>query len=225
MHRVLEKVERVASGYLFMGPPDSSKLEDALAFAEKIGCSKFDLVRVAPDGASLKIEQVRELQGRIRYGPSAGEHLLVIVERADEMTPDAAAAFLKTLEEPPPGVAFILLVEREDRIPQTIVSRCQKVLFGEKEKKWEPDPAREPFYSKLRKVKGKSILELFELSSDFEKQKESIEALLYDLVYFAKEELQDLKMVRTMLEAAKNIKKRANFKLTLDSMCLKMGGT
>ncbi len=224
MHRILEgivKSRRLASGYLFIGPPSSCKLEDALAFAEKLGCGKVDLVR----GDCLKIEQVRELQRRVRYGPSAGEHLIAVIERADEMTPDAAAAFLKTLEEPPPRVVFILLLEREDRLPGTVVSRCQKVLFGEREKKWEPDPAREPFYAQLKQVRRKTILELFELSAEFETQKENIEALLYDLIYFAKEELRDLKMVRTMLDAARNIKKRANFKLTLDSMCLKMGET
>lgn len=226
MHRILEgiiKNRRVASGYLFIGPPRSSKAEDALAFAEGLNCRKLDLVRLKPEGASLKIEQIRELQGRIRYGPSASEYLVAVFEQADAMTPDAAAAFLKTLEEPPPRVVFVLLVEREDRIPATIVSRCQKILFGEKEEKWEPDPAFGLFYTELKNIRGKSILELFELSGKLEKEKEKIEELLYDLVFFAREELKNMKLVRLLLEAAKNLKKKANLKLTLDNLCLRMG--
>lgn len=226
MHRILEgiiKSKRVASGYLFIGPPSSSKAEDALAFAQDLNCRKLDLVRLKPEGASLKIEQIRELQGRIRYGPSASEYLVVVFEQADSMTPDAALAFLKTLEEPPPRVVFVLLVEREDRIPMTVVSRCQRIFFGEREKKWEPDPALGPFYAELKNIRKKSILELFELSGKLEKEKEKIEELLYGLVFFAREELKNIKLVRSLLEAVKNLKKKANLKLTLDNLCLRMG--
>ncbi|MBI5078811.1 AAA family ATPase, partial [Candidatus Saganbacteria bacterium] len=135
VHRVLEGIvrnKRVASAYLFAGPPGSGKLEAALDFSNRLGCKKVDCIRVAPEGASLKIEQVWELKQVTRYGPSDGEHLLVVVEEADAMTGEAAAAFLKTLEEPAPGVVFILLVERDDRLPATIASRCQKIIFEEK---------------------------------------------------------------------------------------------
>jgi DNA polymerase III delta prime subunit len=222
MHRVLEKISRVASGYLFVGPPDSSKAEDALTFAQRLGCGKFDLVCVQPDGASVKIEQIRDLQARVRYGPTASDYLLVIVERADEMTPDAAAAFLKTLEEPPLRVVFILLVEREDRIPATIVSRCQRIFFGEKPKKWEPDPEFAFFYEELKNIRRKSVLELFELSARLEKEKGRIEALLYDLIGFAREVLGNIRLVRVLLEAVKDLKKKANLRLTLDVACLKL---
>jgi len=226
VHRVLKGIinsKRIASAFLFVGPPDSSKSEDAQAFADELGCSKFDLVRVKPDGAYIKIEQVRDLQGRVRYGPSTGDYFAVIIERADQMTPEAAGAFLKTLEEPPKGVVFILLIEREDRVPLTIVSRCQRIVFGEKFVQWTPKPEFDAFYSDLKEIKKKSVLELFELSARLEKEKERIETLLYDLVAFAKEELKDLKLVRVLLDAAANIKKRASLKLALDLACLRMG--
>lgn len=229
MHRVLEKTLRVAAGYLFCGPPDSAKLDDALAFAQRLGCGKFDLVRAAPDGAAFKIDQVRDLQARVRYGPSASDYLVVIVEQADTLTPDAAAAFLKTLEEPPPGVVFILLVEREDRLPATIASRCQRIIFGENYKKWERDPALAGYYEELKLAHRKNAFELLELSARIGKEKTEedgiggIEKLLYDLAFFAKEELKNIKQVRALLEANKNLKKKGSLKLVLDNLCLQLG--
>jgi DNA polymerase III delta prime subunit len=226
MHRVLAgiiKNDRVASAYLFVGPPFSSKLEDALAFAEHLGTKKIDLLRVVPDGASLKIDQVRDdIQPFVRYGPSAGPHMVVLVERSDEMTAEAAGAFLKTLEEPPLGVVFILLVEREDRIFPTIVSRCQKIIFGEADKRWQPNPDFAEYYSELRAIKGKSIVDLIGLSGRLEKEKERLEALLYELAFCAKEEIGNVALVRVILDAVKNVKRKSNLKLTLDVMCLKL---
>jgi len=225
VHCLLEKVQRVAAAYLFCGPPDSDKTADALQFAENLGSRKHDLIRVAPDGASIKIEQVRELQSRVRYGPSAGEHLCVLIEPADTLTPEAAAAFLKTLEEPPPRVVFILLVEREDRLPATIVSRCQRVVFGESVRAWQVKAENEPFYAELRRVREKSVGQLLALSTELQKERadERLEPLLYDLAFFAREELQDIRLVRVLLEAVKNCKRKANLKLNLDVACLEMG--
>lgn len=223
MHRVLEGIvrnQRAASAYLFVGPPAAGKLEDALAFADSLGCQKIDLARVAPDGASVKIDQIRDIQRFVRYGPSAGAAMCVIVERADEMTAEAAGAFLKTLEEPPDKVVFILLVEREDRIFPTIVSRCQKIIFGEEFRRWQPKPEFAEFYDELKQAKRKSIVELFGLSARLEKEKERLEELLYELAFCAKEELGNIALVRVLLSAVKNLKKKANLKLTLDVMCL-----
>jgi len=206
---------------MFVGPPGPSKSEEALAFADGLGCKNIDKIRVKPEGSSIKIDQIRELQQLIRYGPYAGEFLFVLVEPADTLTAEAAAAFLKTLEEPPPGVVFILLVEREDQLPLTIVSRCQKVIFGEDGLVWEPNPEFGSFYLEMRKIREKSIIEIFGLASSLEKEKEKIEPLLYDLVFFARYELKNLKLVRVLLEAIKNIKKKANLRLTLEVALLK----
>jgi DNA polymerase III gamma/tau subunit len=225
MHRVLLGIARggrIASAYLFVGPPSSAKAQDAAGFAGQLGCGQIDLLKVAPDGASIKIDQVREIQRAVRYGPASSAYQFVIIERADDMTAEAAGAFLKTLEEPPPRVVFVLLVEREDRVFPTIRSRCQKIIFPEGQKSWQPDQEFNSFYEDLRAIKSKSILELFDLSARLEKEKERIEALVYDLAFFAKEELANAKMTRVVLEAAKNLKKKANLKLTLDLMCLRL---
>jgi len=226
MHRVLEGIihnQRVASAYLFLGAPDSDKKIDAEKFADRLGSRKVDKIRVEPKGASLKIDQIREIQQVVRYGPSSGSYLCVIVERADEMTEEAAGAFLKTLEEPPPGVIFILLIERAERIPETIQSRCQTIIFEERQKGWEANPEYSLFYEEIKNYRKKNLLEQLEFSGRLEKEKEKIEDLLYDLVLFAKQELGNIKLARLLLETVKNLKKKANLRLTLDVASLKMG--
>lgn len=226
MHRVLEGIirnRRVAAAYLFLGAPDSDKREDADKFADQLGSRTVDRIVIEPKGASLKIEQIREIQQLVRYGPSSGDHLCVIVERADEMTEEAAGAFLKTLEEPPPGVVFILLVERAERIPETIKSRCQKIVFEERQKEWEANPEYSLFYEGIKERRKKSFLEQLEFSARLEQQKEKIDDLLYDLVLFARHDLGSHKLARLLLDTAKNLRKKANLRLALDVLCLKMG--
>jgi len=126
----IAKSDRVAGAYLFLGPPGPEKKEAAEFFTGVLGCPKQDVVSVAPSGATFKIDQVRELQEWTKYGPSAGKYLIAIVDQADALTDQAAAAFLKTLEEPAPGVVFVLLADREDKIPATILSRCQKITLA-----------------------------------------------------------------------------------------------
>src|SRR3989338_11564290 len=106
---------RVANAYLFVGPAEAQKLEAALSFTELLGAKKQDIIRIAGEKGSIKIEQIRELRQLVRYGPSAGPYLVAMIEGADEMTDPASAAFLKTLEEPAPGVVFILIAEREEK--------------------------------------------------------------------------------------------------------------
>jgi len=226
VHPVLEGIklsERIASAYLFLGPPGPAKSEAAREFAESLGTRKVDLIVLKPEGATIKIDQIREVQQMVRYGPSAGPRLFAIIEEADKLTPEASASFLKTLEEPPPGVVFILLVERDDRLPNTIMSRCQRVIFGEEAR---PPLANEDFAHfrlDLKKVREKGVLELLDFSARLEKEKERLEELLYDLVYYAHEELKDARLCRILLETIKNIKRYVSSKLALDVACLKMG--
>ncbi len=226
MHRVLEGIvrnRRIASAYLFSGPPDAGKREEAETFADRLGSRSVDKLLIEPKGASLKIEQIRELQQIVRSGPAMSPVQCVIIEGADSMTDEAAGAFLKTLEEPPAGVVFVLLVEREDRLPGTIASRCQKILFEEKKTDWKPDPALAEFYRELRSLKQKGIIGQISFAARLEKERERIEDLLYDLTFYAMNELKNLRMVRILLDAVKNIKRKANVRLALDVACLKMG--
>jgi DNA polymerase III delta prime subunit len=218
------KSDRVASAYLFLGPPGAGKMETAGIFADLLGCKKQDRFSLAPSGSTVKIEQVRELQGWIRYGPSASRYLAVTVEAADKLTDQAAAAFLKTLEEPPAGVVFILIAEREDKLPATILSRCQRIIFAEGALHWKPDVNFNPFYEEVRNISRKGVLERLLLSARLEKEKERIEDLLYDLTYFARIELSGSDCARIILDSLRYLKRKANVRLVLDNMCLRLGG-
>ncbi|MEE8638685.1 MAG: AAA family ATPase [Candidatus Margulisiibacteriota bacterium] len=227
VQKILEgvaKSDRVGGAYLFLGPSGVGKRETAQAFAEALQCKKQDKFVVAPSGNSLKIDQIRELQGWVRYGPSASRYLVCIVEGADALTDQAAAAFLKTLEEPAPGVVFVLLAEREDRIPATIASRCQKIFFPESRAGWKPERSLNPFYGELKNINKKGVLELLQLSAELGKEKERIEDLLYQLSYFARHELLDTRSARIILDTLRYLKRKANLKLALDVMCLRLGG-
>ncbi len=224
--KILEGIsqsKRVAGAYLFIGPPGVGKRDTAEAFADQLGCKKQDRIFVAPSGASFKIEQVRDLQTWVRYGPSASDYLVVVVEKADTLTDQAAAAFLKTLEEPAPGVVFVLLTEREDKMLPTIISRCQRLLFSEVLVDWQPKPDLTEFYNDFKKIKNAGRLEQLKLSARLLKEKEKIEEILYDMLFFARFELFDVKMSRVLLETIRFLKRKASLRLSLDVMCLKLG--
>jgi DNA polymerase-3 subunit delta' len=82
-----------------------------------------------PDSRDLRICQVRRLEHVLSLSSYAGGRRVAIVDAADTLRAEAANAFLKTLEEPPEGTVIILLAEREERLPDTVLSRCQKLAF------------------------------------------------------------------------------------------------
>lgn len=77
----------------------------------------------------IKIEQVRELEEQIVYRPLVGPRKICLIDEADRMTPAAANALLKTLEEPPGHSLFLLVTSRPFALPATIRSRCQGIPF------------------------------------------------------------------------------------------------
>lgn len=81
------------------------------------------LFRIRPQGRSLGIDQIRRIRGSFYL---EGGKRVCLIEEADLMTPEASASLLKILEEPPPGLYFILLSGKPQRLPGTIISRCQR---------------------------------------------------------------------------------------------------
>lgn len=219
----IKKNNRVAGAYLFVGPPGVGKKQAAENFAAALGCKKQDKFFLAPEGKFIKIEQIREVQKWVRYGPAASPYLVLIVEEADSLTDQAAAAFLKTLEEPAPGVVFILLAARGDKILPTILSRCQRIIFAEKKLEWQLPEELTELAQEITEAKKSAVFDLLRLSARLSKEKDKIEEKLYNLAYFCRYKLVDHQQAKTILSALRQIKRRANLKLVLDNMCLKLG--
>lgn len=132
---LLEKISqtgRLASSYLFVGSQPEALKEEAILFAKKILGENFkeNLLQLAPEKNSLKIEAIRDLTSRLSLKPMSGESVLVLIEEAESLTEAAANALLKTLEEPPAYAHFLLLTSIPERLPLTIRSRCQKITIG-----------------------------------------------------------------------------------------------
>jgi len=81
------------------------------------------------DSRDLRICQIRRLERVLSLSPYVGGRRVAIIGDADTLHAEAANAFLKTLEEPPAGTIIILLAEREERLPETVLSRCQRLPF------------------------------------------------------------------------------------------------
>ncbi|KAF0195595.1 MAG: DNA polymerase III subunit delta' [Bacillota bacterium] len=145
--RRVARSERVGHAYLFVGQRGVGKYTLAKAFAAHILClsnqgpcgvcescrllasdSNPDLVEILPQGQSFRISQIRELNRHCLLRPSLGTRRVYILHNVEKLTADAANSFLRTLEEPPPHVTFVLLASTQDVI-STILSRCQVLRF------------------------------------------------------------------------------------------------
>src|SRR3989304_360602 len=88
----------------------------------------IDVIEV--DGASTRgIDEIRELKEHVRFGPSMGRYKVFIIDEVHMLTKEAFNALLKTLEEPPPQVIFILATTEIIKVPATIISRTQRFDF------------------------------------------------------------------------------------------------
>jgi len=135
-----------AHAYLFTGPVGVGKSEAALDFAAALccgedGCGECSTCRrireglhpdvevIAPEGSAILIDQIRSINGDVALRPFEARARVYVLLEAEAMNLPAANAFLKTLEEPPPHAYFILVTSAPEELPETIVSRCQRVLF------------------------------------------------------------------------------------------------
>lgn len=138
---------RVSHAYLFVGPAGSGKTQAAYALAQAIvcpqgGCGSCDDCRrverhnhpdvhyYAPEGAQgYVVSQIREIVADAALAPIRSRSKVYVLDRVDLLGIQPANAFLKTLEEPIPGVTFLLLARTREGVLPTIVSRCQVVPF------------------------------------------------------------------------------------------------
>jgi DNA polymerase-3 subunit gamma/tau len=140
---------RVAHAYIFSGVRGVGKTTSARILAKALNCVKgpapepcneCDRCREISAGTSLDvmeidaasnrgIDQIRELREMVRYAPATGRYKVVILDEAHQLTEEASNALLKTLEEPPEQVIFILATTAPEDLPETIRSRAQHFHF------------------------------------------------------------------------------------------------
>src|SRR5277367_2001061 len=141
--------KRIAHGYIFSGQRGTGKNTVARIMARCLNCiqgptatpcgvcascletplgSAPDVIEI--DAASNRgINEMRELRENVRYRPARDRYKVFIVDEAHQITSEAFNALLKTLEEPPEWVVFILCTTEAHKIPATIISRCQQFSF------------------------------------------------------------------------------------------------
>ena len=153
----LVRTGHVPHALLFSGMAGVGKMAMALEFAKLLNCldphdtdccdvcsscRKFDgghhpdWVWVKKDGASIKLDQIRELKDRLRYRPFEGLWRVVVIQGAQDMREEAGNALLKLLEEPPKHNIFLLTVIESQKLLPTIVSRCCHLRFQPLEDEW-----------------------------------------------------------------------------------------
>jgi DNA polymerase-3 subunit gamma/tau len=140
---------RVAHAYIFSGVRGVGKTTTARILAKALNCVKgptaepdntCDACREIANGTSLDvleidaasnrgIDQIRELREMVRYAPASSRYKVVILDEAHQLTDEASNALLKTLEEPPERVVFILATTRAEDLVETIKSRAQLFQF------------------------------------------------------------------------------------------------
>ncbi len=142
------KQNRIGHAYLFTGPRGIGKTTLARIFAKSLNCLAFDRPTPTPcdqcdscreimagtsldvleiDGASnTGVEDVRQLRENVKYGASRGRSKIYIIDEVHMLSNSAFNALLKTLEEPPSHVKFFFATTEPHKIPETVISRCQR---------------------------------------------------------------------------------------------------
>lgn len=206
---------------------------------ECISCTKIarrihpDLLIISSSGKSqpagrpaeagrhgIKIDEIRQLSGFVKYGPALGKWKIIIVESADLMTEEASNSFLKMLEEPLDHILFILTTTRQSHILKTVASRCQKIMFSNEiiMKDETVDMLTERFMS-MDKMDMLQMLSFSEELSGLEGLEEKLNQVLYN--YREKVDYRSEKgllAVKPVFNAIRALEKRGNRRLAIDNM-------
>ncbi|AWI07517.1 DNA polymerase III subunit gamma/tau [Clostridium drakei] len=143
------KNSRIAHAYLFSGTRGTGKTSTAKILAKAVNCTDLrdgepcnecDMCKKINSGISIdviemdaaskrRLEDIKDVIENVKYPPQEGKYKVYIMDEVHMLTAEAVNAFLKTLEEPPSNVIFILATTDPQKLPVTILSRCQKFDF------------------------------------------------------------------------------------------------
>lgn len=170
--------QRLPHAMLFAGPKGTGKTSTARIFSKSINClnnlyaKKSNLIEpcnqclncksitagtspdvIEMDAASNRgIDEIREIIDKINFYPLQSRYKVYIVDEAHMLTKEAFNALLKTLEEPPPSTIFILATTEPEKMPNTIISRCLKIIFSK--------ASQEEIFNMLKRIVKKEKLDL-----------------------------------------------------------------
>lgn len=256
--------KNISHSFIFVGKPGIGKKQFAHQYAEMImclqdgkcdgnsvkcdSCIKFegnanpDYAEITPDGKTLKIEQIRNLQARIVEKPITSRRKVYVIDDADLMSEESQNCLLKTLEEPPEYAVIILIVSNESRILPTIKSRCMIIKFQQltsKEiKQVKPELSddliqllegsllnaenieqKKEQYAQLSNLvnvlENKQLVEVFNSADLLYKGKDDIITLLeyLNLIFFSRNEINAIPIIE---KTKKKILANNNYDMTID---------
>ncbi len=213
--------DRIAHAFLFAGARGVGKTSMARILAKALNCQEgtkpvpcdrcenckeissgnsMDVLEI--DGASNRgINEIRELRENVKYAPAKSAFKIFIIDEVHMLTPEAFNALLKTLEEPPPRVIFILATTEPHKIPLTILSRCQRFDF-------KRIPAKQIF-QRLKEIVSQEEVEVSEkglqlMARESKGSLRDAQSLLDQTISFAGEKIkdEDVKEVLGVLDSA-----------------------
>ena len=265
------KNKKVSHSYLFIGQEGIGKKMIAMDFAKAILCldekSKYcnvcksciefdsnnnpDFKILEPDGNSIKIEQIREMQSKIIEKPIISSKKVYIINDSDKMTKEAQNCLLKTLEEPPEFATIILIGANESAYLSTIKSRCmilqlKEILINKFNQKLDNEMLlkfsqgsisrainiieNKEIYEKVEEIISnihkKDIIEIIKMSEIIYKSKEIINDILENiniqLMELSKNSYAYLECIDIVENTKKRLKMNANYDMCIDNMLLQM---
>ena len=256
--------KNISHSFIFVGKPGIGKKQFAHQYAEMImclqdgkcdgnsvkcdSCIKFegnanpDYAEITPDGKTLKIEQIRNLQARIVEKPITSRRKVYVIDDADLISEESQNSLLKTLEEPPEYAVIILIVSNESRILPTIKSRCVIIKFqpltSKEIKQVKPELSddliqllegsllnaenieqKKEQYAQLSNLvnvlENKQLVEVFNSADLLYKGKDDIITLLeyLNLIFFSRNEINAIPIIE---KTKKKILANNNYDMTID---------